>query len=126
LHRIFKTRPFARWMRKNRLTDACLRKAVREMQDGLIDARLGGHLLKKRIALPGQGKRGSARSIVATRMAGVWVFLFGFNKNERDSLDPDELEALRGIAEVYLSLDAAQLDILARTDELSEVPHVTN
>ena len=113
-------------MRKNRLTDACLRKAVREMQDGLIDARLGGHLLKKRIALPGQGKRGSARSIVATRMAGVWVFLFGFNKNERDSLDPDELEALRGIAEVYLSLDAAQLDILAQTDELSEVPHVPN
>jgi len=126
LYRIFKTRPFARWMRKNRLTDTSLRKAVREMQDGLIDARLGGHLLKKRIALPGQGKRGSARSIVATRMAGVWVFLFGFNKNERDSLDPDELEALRGIAEIYLSLDAAQLDLLARTDELSEVRHATN
>ena len=69
---------------------------------------------------------GSARSIVATRMAGVWVFLFGFNKNERDSLDPDELEALRGVAEVYLSLDAAQLDLLARTDELSEVRHATN
>ncbi|MCC6756644.1 MAG: type II toxin-antitoxin system RelE/ParE family toxin [Arenimonas sp.] len=126
MYRIFKTRPFARWMRKNRLTDTSLRKAVREMQDGLIDARLGGHLLKKRIALPGQGKRGSARSIVATRMAGVWVFLFGFNKNERDSLDPDELEALRGIAEIYLSLDAAQLDLLARTDELSEVRHATN
>lgn len=126
MYRIFKTRPFARWMRKNRLTDTSLRKAVREMQDGLIDARLGGHLLKKRIALPGQGKRGSARSIVATRMAGVWVFLFGFNKNERDSLDPDELEALRGVAEIYLSLDAAQLDLLARTDELSEVRHATN
>lgn len=126
MYRIFKTRPFARWMRKNRLTDTSLRKAVREMQDGLIDARLGGHLLKKRIALPGQGKRGSARSIVATRMAGVWVFLFGFNKNERDSLDPDELEALRGIAEIYLSLDTAQLDLLARTDELSEVRHATN
>jgi len=126
LYRIFKTRPFARWMRKNRLKDTSLRKAVREVQDGLIDARLGGTLLKQRITLPGHGKRGSARSIVATRMAGVWVFLFGFNKNERDSLDPDELEALRGIAEIYLSLDAAQLDLLARTDELSEVRHATN
>lgn len=113
-------------MRRNRLTDASLRGAVREMQDGLIDARLGGHLLKKRLALPGQGKRGSARSIVATRLAGIWIFLYGFNKNERDSLDTDELEALRAIAGVYLSLDDGQLQTLLESEELTEVPHAPN
>ncbi|HWS40871.1 MAG TPA: type II toxin-antitoxin system RelE/ParE family toxin [Arenimonas sp.] len=124
--RIFKTRPFRRWMHKNRLSDMQLREAVREMQDGLIDARLGGHLLKKRIALPGKGKRGSARTIVATRLSGTWIFLIGFNKNERDSISPDELEALQQIATLYLSLDSMQLQTLMQTDELSEVPHATN
>ncbi len=113
-------------MHKNRLSDMQLRDAVREMQDGLIDARLGGHLLKKRIALPGKGKRGSARTIVATRLSGTWIFLIGFNKNERDSISPDELEALQQIATLYLSLDSMQLQILMQTDELSEVPHATN
>jgi hypothetical protein len=126
MHRIFKTRPFTRWMRKNRMTDMQLREAVREMQDGLIDARLGGHLLKKRIALPGKGKRGSARTIVATRLAGTWIFLVGFNKNERASISPDELQALQQIATVYLSLDSEQLQTLIDTDELSEVLHAAN
>lgn len=126
MHRIFKTRPFTRWMRKNRMTDMQLREAVREMQDGLIDARLGGHLLKKRIPLPGKGKRGSARTIVATRLAGTWIFLVGFNKNERASISPDELQALQQIATVYLSLDSEQLQTLIDTDELSEVLHAAN
>jgi hypothetical protein len=113
-------------MRKNRMTDMQLREAVREMQNGLIDARLGGHLLKKRIALPGKGKRGSARTIVATRLAGTWIFLVGFNKNERASISPDELQALQQIATVYLSLDSEQLQTLINTDELSEVLHAAN
>ena len=126
MHRIFKTRPFTRWMRKNRMTDMQLREAVREMQDGLIDARLGGHLLKKRIALPSKGKRGSARTIVATRLTGTWIFLIGFNKNEQATINPEELEALQQTAKAYLSLDCEQLQTLLQTDELSEVPHAAN
>jgi len=40
--RVFKTRHFARWMRKTALTDSALYIAVREMAAGLIDADLGG------------------------------------------------------------------------------------
>jgi hypothetical protein len=36
------------------------------MANGLIDADLGGGIVKKRIALPGQGKRGSTRTLLAT------------------------------------------------------------
>lgn len=115
-----------RWMRKNRLADACLREAVREMQNGLIDARLGGHLLKKRIALSGKGKRGSARTIVATRLSGIWIFLIGFNKNEQETIGPEELDALRQIANIYLALDNTQLQALIQTEVLCEVPHATN
>ena len=113
-------------MRKSLVTDMQLCNAVREMQDGLIDARLGGHLLKKRIALSGRGKRSSARTIVATRLSGTWIFLIGFNKNEQATIQPDELEALHKIAELYLSLDAMQMLKLTQTNELIEVPHATN
>jgi hypothetical protein len=67
VQRVFRTRTFTRWLRKAALTDTALLIAVSEMQQGLIDADLGGHLVKKRVALPGQGKRGGARTIVATK-----------------------------------------------------------
>jgi len=43
------------------------------MRRGLIDADLGGHLVKKRVPLPGRGKSGGARTIVAFR-AGHHTF----------------------------------------------------
>ena len=53
-------------MRKTELNDAMLCQAVSEMERGLLDADLGGGVLKKRIALPGRGKRGGIRTLVAT------------------------------------------------------------
>nr|WP_263469118.1 type II toxin-antitoxin system RelE/ParE family toxin [Stenotrophomonas sp. CFS3442] len=32
------------------------------MEGGLVDADLGGGIFKKRVALPGRGKRGSVRT----------------------------------------------------------------
>jgi len=66
MRRVFKTRHFARWVRKTDLTDDALCKAVSEMAAGLVDADLGGGVLKKRVALPGRGKSGGARTLVAT------------------------------------------------------------
>lgn len=63
--------------------DNAICHAVSEMAQGLIDADLGGNVVKKRIGLSGQGKRGGARTIVATKMADSWFFLYGFGKNER-------------------------------------------
>ena len=45
-------------MRKTELTDSALCDAVAEMAQGLIDADLGGGVVKKRIGLAGRGKRG--------------------------------------------------------------------
>lgn len=69
-------------MRKAGLTDDALCEAVSEMVQGLIDADLGGHVVKKRVALPGQGKCGGARTIVATKLAGRWFFLYGLAKTD--------------------------------------------
>lgn len=60
MKRVFKTRHFSRWMRKTELSDSALCVAVAEMEQGLIDADLGGGVVKKRVALPGRGKSGGA------------------------------------------------------------------
>lgn len=96
-------------MRKTGLTDEALCQAVAEMAGGLVDADLGGNVVKKRVALTGRGKSGGARTIVATNLGDRWFFLFGFAKNERSNIDADELEALQELAKQYLALDEQQL-----------------
>ena len=88
--RVLKDLEFARWARKERLTDQMLYDAADEIERGLIDARLGGFLLKKRVARPGGGKRGGYRTIVAHRQGIRLVFLFGFAKNEADNVTRTE------------------------------------
>ncbi len=56
--RTFKSESFARWARKEGLNDAGLLDAVDEMEEGNIEANLGGQVYKKRVVLAGRGKRG--------------------------------------------------------------------
>lgn len=119
--RAFKTRHFARWMRKTALTDEALCVAVREMAAGLIDADLGGGVIKKRVALPGRGKRGSTRTLLATNRHDRWFFLFGFEKNDRANIGERELEALQALAHDLLKLDPRQLDAQVGNLALHEI-----
>ncbi|MGA7180278.1 MAG: type II toxin-antitoxin system RelE/ParE family toxin [Thiobacillaceae bacterium] len=118
---IYKTRWFDRWARKQGLTTSSLCMAIREMTAGLYEADLGGGLLKKRIARPGQGKSGGFRTLVATNRGNRWVFVYGFSKNERSNIDKDEEEALKKLAAHLLSLTAQALGKAQRAGELIEV-----
>lgn len=123
MRRVFKTRHFSRWLRKSEVTDAVLCAAVDEMQAGLIDAELGGDVVKKRVALPSRGKRGGARTLVATRKGSRWFFVFGFEKNERSNITPTELEALQTLASALLEMSSAQLDTAVEDGTLQEICH---
>ena len=121
MRRVFKTRYFCRWMRKTELTDRMLCMAVEEMVRGLIDADLGGKIVKKRVALAGRGKRGGARTLVATNKGDRWFYVFGFEKNERANIADDELEALREIATELLARTGRQLDEAVMQGALQEI-----
>ena len=110
-------------MGKAGLADPDLRRSVTEMEAGLIDADLGGQVVKKRIALPGRGKRGSARTIVATNRGDRWYFIFGFGKNERANIDKRELRALQELASDLLGQDDAAITAALKAHELVEVDH---
>jgi hypothetical protein len=118
---IYKTRWFDRWARKEGLSTLSICNAVVEMRAGLFDADLGGGLVKKRIARPGQGKRGGYRTLVATNKGSRWVFVYGFPKNERANIDKDEEEALKKLADHLLSLTRPALAKAQSAGELMEV-----
>lgn len=121
--RVFKTRYFARWMRKTELSDEALCSAVIEMAQGLIDADLGGGMVKKRIGISGRGKRGGARTLVATNKGNRWFFVYGFEKNNRANIADDELEALKELAKLLLARTGKQLAEALNDGTLSEICH---
>jgi hypothetical protein len=82
--RIFKTKSFARFARRERISDASLCDAVQRAEQGLIDAQLGGGVIKQRVARPRHGRSGGYRVLIAYRPRTLSVFLYGFAKSERD------------------------------------------
>lgn len=123
MRRVFKTRHFARWMRKTALTNPALCKAAAEMAEGLIDADLGGDVVKKRVALPGRGKSSGVRTLVATRRGTRWFFIFGFEKNDRANISDVELDGLQSLALDLLARNGRELDEAIAEGVLLEICH---
>lgn len=119
--RALKTKSFARWADGDGLSDEALATAVAEMNQGLVDAHLGGQVVKKRVALPGRGKRGGTRTLVAFRQNEKAFFVYGFAKNERANIGDKELKALKLLAKELLNFPAASLTKAIKAGELIEI-----
>jgi hypothetical protein len=117
----FKTKLFHDWQKKEDIPDKSLCVAIDEMSRGLIDANLGGGLVKKRIARPGAGKSSGYRTLLATNKNDKWFFVYGFAKNERDNIENQELLALKRLAAVLLGMDAGEIYKLLAEKELKEI-----
>ena len=107
--RVFKTKWFASFARRERISDRSLAEAARRAQRSLLDADLGGGIVKQRVARPGQGRSGGYRVLIAYRRDVKAVFLYGFAKSERDNIGSDELETARDIARAWLEADASRI-----------------
>ena len=119
--RILKRKDFSRWQAGEKLPDAALCKAVKEMESGLIDTDLGGFLCKKRVARPGGGKSGGYRTLVAVRVGNRYVFLHGFPKSDKANITQDEKKALQYAGKVFLELSAEALSKALQAGVLLEV-----
>lgn len=123
MKRILKTRTFNRWLRKTLLSNTALLKAIAEMERGLVDADLGGNVYKKRVALPGRGKSGSTRTLIATNREDRWIFMYGFEKNDRENITQAELTYLQGVAQIFLAYSSDELQLAIAKGEFLEVHH---
>ena len=71
--------------------------------------------------MPGQGKSGSTRTLLATNRNDRWIFVLGFEKNERANISAKELEALKMLAGDLLALSAVQINEALDNGALLEV-----
>jgi hypothetical protein len=108
--RILKNRWFAKFARKQDIANAALIDAIDRARSGLIDADLGGGIIKQRVAREGGGKSGGYRTIIAFRVDDLAVFLFGFAKNDRANLSAAELAEFREIGAAILKATATEIE----------------
>ncbi len=119
--RVFKTKWLSRFARRERITDASLLEAIERAERGIVDADLGGGLIKQRVARLGEGRSGGYRMIVVYRANERAFFIYGFAKNVSENIAEDDLRTMRDVASELLARDDATLDRAATTDELQEI-----
>jgi hypothetical protein len=119
--RVFKSREFVRFARRESIDDAILCDAVARAERGTVDADLGGGLIKQRVARPGQGRSGGFRTLLVYRARTRCIFVYGFAKSERDNVKPDELAFWRKVATAFLAMSAEGIEAAIADDELREL-----
>lgn len=104
----YKLKDFAKWAKKESISDDELAAVASEMSRGLLGDRLGAHIYKKRIRVEGRGKRGGARAIVLYKDQNVTLFLYGYLKNDQADLSQNEEKQLRLFASEFMRLSSAE------------------
>ena len=121
--RVFKSKHFSRYARKEGIENTALADAIREIEEGLVDAVLGGGLVKKRVAREGSGKSGGYRTIIAFSSGRISLFLYGFAKSDRDNIENDELRELRKLSQIFLALKDDEITYALEIDRIEEIPY---
>jgi hypothetical protein len=121
--RIFKNAWFERFARKQKIQDGMLREAIRRAEQGLIDADLGGGVIKQRVARPGQGRSGGYRTLILYRQSHRAFFVYGFAKSQQANVSDEEVAAFKKAAQHVLDIKDEQLSTLIANGQFSEVEH---
>lgn len=118
--RIFKTKPFSRFAKRERITDA-MYEAVERAEKGILDADLGGNIIKQRVARQRQGRSKGYRVLIAVRIKKRYVFMHGFAKNEKSNIEDDELDVLKTYGAAWLNADEKIIKISLKEGKLEEI-----
>jgi hypothetical protein len=121
--RVFLTKWIARYVRREGIAHSRLYEAVSRAETGLIDADLGGGLIKQRVARSGKGRSGGYRMVFAYRPADRAIFLLAFAKSETENITTDELKTARELGSKLLAFTAAELEQAKHRGEIEEVPY---
>ena len=121
--RIFKNAWFDRFARRQKIQDGMLREAIHRAEQGLVDADLGGSVIKQRVARSGQGRSGGYRTVILYRRRDRAYFVYGFAKSQRANISDEETAAFKRAARHVLELTDGQLSELIRKGQFSEVKY---
>ncbi len=119
--RVFVTKAFRRFQRKEGIDALALCEAVARAERGIIDADLGAGLIKQRVARKGRGRSGGFRTIIAYRTAERSVFIYGFAKSRQANLNAADQRDLADYGGMLLRLDDDGIETIVAGDELKEI-----
>jgi hypothetical protein len=94
---------------------------VQHAESGLIDADLGGGVIKQRVARPGKGKSGGYRTLILFRQGDRAIFAFGFAKSAQANISKADLALLKDAAAEALEWNGDELDRLVASGTLVEI-----
>ncbi len=119
--RIFKTKWFVRYIRQEQISDHGLHDAIERAERGLIDADLGGGVIKQRVSRTGQGRSSGYRMLIAYRSGNRAVFIYSIAENDRGNINEDELTTLREIGAAWPAAQPEELDHAIKEGILEEM-----
>ncbi|MFM9904509.1 MAG: type II toxin-antitoxin system RelE/ParE family toxin [Pyrinomonadaceae bacterium] len=119
--RIFKNKWFAKFARKEGISDEKLIQAVQDIYAGKIDADYGGGVIKQRIARPHDGKSGGYRTIILLRQNDKAFYVYGFAKNTLENIDKADVQGFKKLAKIMLSVTEQQMAIMLEKGEVEEI-----
>ena len=94
---------------------------MQRAESGLVDADLGGGVIKQRVARAGQGKSGGYRTLILFRQGNRAIFAFGFAKSAQANISKADLALLRDAATEALEWNDEELDRLVASGTLVEI-----
>lgn len=118
---IYVSKPFMRLAARQGLTDSRICLSIDEMNEGLIGSNLGSGLYKKRIAMPGRGKRGSWRVFLGFERGKKAFSLYVFPKSSRENIAVHEVRALKYLVKYYFAMNPDEIRAALDSGELREV-----
>jgi hypothetical protein len=119
--RIFKNTTFSRFARKHSLSDAALKNAVTQLEQGHFDADLGGGVYKQRIAREGAGKSGGYRLVIFFKTGELTFFVYGFAKSDQANISRTEMKAFKETAKQMLTFNDKELALRLAKKKLEEI-----
>lgn len=119
--RLFLTKEFGKFTRKQRIGTELLVEAIDRAEKGQIDADLGGGVIKQRVARPNESRSRGFRTIVGYVAGGRAFFLYGFAKNDADNITAAALDEFRERGRQLQNLGDDVISLLIAEGELVEI-----
>ncbi len=106
---------FQREAKSEGVSDEDCQEAIQRAESGLIDADLGGGLIKQRIPRGNQGAARGSRAVVFYKRGKVAVFLHIFPKSRKANLTKSELAMYLRAAQEFEKLRQTDFSALGAT-----------
>jgi hypothetical protein len=119
--RIFRNQWITKFAKKHKISDSELIEAVERADKGVIDADLGGGVIKQRIARQGQGRSGGYRSLIFFRHGERAFFMTAFAKNDRENITDKELAELKKAAAIILAMTETDIEQAKANGTFTEI-----